>query len=73
MKGKADKLSKADRALLSQAVTEPTLTVQVDSHNSAVLAQLHDNVTNIHTEDYKKDPCSGRMERQAKPLKGGKN
>lgn len=84
VKEKSATLSEADRALLSQAVTEPArcptdvlhifaTNKQVDSHNSAVLTQLHYDITNIPADDYKKDPCSGKMEQQGEPLKGGKN
>uniref|UniRef100_A0A8C9XC72 ATP-dependent DNA helicase n=1 Tax=Sander lucioperca TaxID=283035 RepID=A0A8C9XC72_SANLU len=84
VKEKSEELSEADRALLSQAVTEPELcptdvlhifatNKQVDSHNSAMLALLHSHITKIDADDYKKDPQTGRMARQAKPFKGNRN
>uniref|UniRef100_A0A8D0D7L8 ATP-dependent DNA helicase n=1 Tax=Sander lucioperca TaxID=283035 RepID=A0A8D0D7L8_SANLU len=84
VKEKSDELSEADRALLSQAVTEPELcptdvlhifatNKQVDAHNSAMLALLHSHITKIDADDYKKDPQTGRMARQAKPFKGNRN
>ncbi|XP_062414952.1 uncharacterized protein LOC134107225 [Pungitius pungitius] len=84
VKGKSDELSKADRALLSQTITEPSLcppdvlhifatNKQVDSHNSVTLALLHSNITKIDADDYKKDPRTGRMARQAQPYKGTRN
>ena len=84
VKEKSEELSEPDRALLSQAVTEPELcptdvlhifatNKQVDSHNSAMLALLHSHITEIDADDYKKDPQTGRMARQAKPFKGNRN
>ncbi|XP_068449333.1 uncharacterized protein [Clinocottus analis] len=84
VKGKSDELSEADRALLSQTITDPALcpadvlhifatNKQVDSHNSATLALLHFHVTKIDADDYKKDPRTGRMARQDKPYKGNRN
>lgn len=86
VKEKSHELSGADRALLSQAFTEPALcptdvlhifatNKQVDSHNAAALAQLHSHshITTIDADDYKKDPHSGSMARQVTPFKGGKN
>ncbi|TDG95953.1 hypothetical protein EPR50_G00242030 [Perca flavescens] len=56
VKEKSEELSEPDRALLSQAVTQPELcptdvlhifatNKQVDSHNSAMLALLHSHIT----------------------------
>ncbi|TDG95925.1 hypothetical protein EPR50_G00243830 [Perca flavescens] len=84
VKEKSEELSEPDRALLSQAVTEPELcptdvlhifatNKQVDSHNSAMLALLHSHITEIDADDYKKDPQTGRMARQDKPFKGNRN
>ncbi|KAK0139103.1 ATP-dependent DNA helicase PIF1 [Merluccius polli] len=84
VKEKSKELSEADRALLSQTVTEAPLcptdvlhifatNKQVDFHNSATLALLHSNITAIDADDYKKEPHTGRMTRQVKPYKGGKN
>ena len=84
VKGKSDELSEADRALLSQTITEPArcpadvlhifaTNKQVDSHNSATLARLHSHITTIDADDYKKDPRTGRMARQDKPYKGNRD
>ncbi|XP_050924886.1 uncharacterized protein LOC127140941 [Lates calcarifer] len=84
VKEKSDELSDADRALLSQAVTQPQLCPtdvlhifatnrQVDAHNSATLAQPHCHITTIDADDYKKDPRSVRMTQQDKPVKGARN
>ncbi|XP_062338207.1 uncharacterized protein LOC134036985 [Osmerus eperlanus] len=84
VKGKSEALSQADRALLSQTITEPSLcppdvlhifatNKQVDSHNSVTLSLLHSNITKIDADDYKKDPQTGRMARQDKPYKGNRN
>lgn len=70
--------------MLSQTVTEPALcptdvlhifatNKQVHKHNAAILALLHSHITIIDADDYKKDPHSGQMARQAAPCKGGKN
>ena len=82
IKQKSDTLSEADRALLSQAITEPALCPinvlhifprnhQVDKHNSETLKLLHSDITIIDADDYKKDR-SGRMVRQEKPSGGTK-
>ncbi|KAL4009568.1 hypothetical protein ACER0C_003420 [Sarotherodon galilaeus] len=84
VKGKLDELCEADRNLLSQAITEPALcptdalhifatNKEVDAHNSATLALLHTHIIDIHADDYRKDPRTGRMALQDRPLKGGKN
>ncbi|CAI5653238.1 unnamed protein product [Oreochromis niloticus] len=84
VKGKLDELCEADRNLLSQAITEPALcptdalhifatNKEVDAHNSATLGLLHTHIIDIHADDYRKDPRTGRMALQDRPLKGGKN
>ncbi|CAI5669453.1 unnamed protein product [Oreochromis niloticus] len=84
VKGKLDELCEADRNLLSQAITEPALcptdalhifatNKEVDKHNSATLALLHTHIIDIHADDYRKDPRTGRMALQDRPSKGGKN
>ncbi|KAL3987964.1 antigen [Sarotherodon galilaeus] len=66
------------------AITEPALcptdvlhifatNKQVDAHNSATLALLHTHIIDIHADDYRKDPRTGRMALQDRPFKGGKN
>ena len=72
VKEKLDKLSEADRPLLSQTVTEPALcptdvlhifatNKQVDAHNSATLTELHSYITKIDADDYRKDPRNSKM------------
>ncbi|KAL3987651.1 hypothetical protein ACER0C_014766 [Sarotherodon galilaeus] len=84
VKGKLDELCEADRNLLSQAITEPALcptdalhifatNKEVDAHNSATLGLLHTHIIDIHADDYRKDPRTGRMALQDRPFKGGKN
>ncbi|XP_025760247.1 uncharacterized protein LOC112844863 [Oreochromis niloticus] len=84
VKGKLDELCEADRNLLSQAITEPALcptdalhifatNKEVDAHNSATLALLNTHIIDIHADDYRKDPRTGRMALQDRPFKGGKN
>ncbi|KAL3988863.1 hypothetical protein ACER0C_013181 [Sarotherodon galilaeus] len=84
VKGKLDVLCEADRNLLSQAITEPArcptdalhifaTNKEVDAHNSATLGLLHTHIIDIHADDYRKDPRTGRMALQDRPFKGGKN
>ncbi|XP_025759938.1 uncharacterized protein LOC109197979 isoform X1 [Oreochromis niloticus] len=84
VKGKLDELCEADRNLLSQAITEPGLcptdalhifatNKEVDAHNSATLGLLHIHIIDIHADDYRKDPRTGRMALHDRPFKGGKN
>ncbi|XP_019217525.1 uncharacterized protein LOC109202971 [Oreochromis niloticus] len=72
VKGKLDVLCEADRNLLSQAITEPAhcptdalhifaTNKEVDAHNSATLGLLHTHIIDIHADDYRKDPRTGRM------------
>ncbi|KAF7642556.1 hypothetical protein LDENG_00255880 [Lucifuga dentata] len=83
VKDKDDELSEEDRALLSQTITEPDLcptdvlhifaiNKQVDQHNTATLALLHDHIIKIDADDDKEDPRTGRMTRQAAPCQGTK-
>ncbi|XP_034567817.1 uncharacterized protein LOC117832690 isoform X2 [Notolabrus celidotus] len=84
VKNKSDELSEADRALLSQRITEPELCPtdvlhifatnrQVDAHNSATLSLLHYDITSIDADDFKKDQHTGHMKRQGAPCKGGRS
>uniref|UniRef100_A0A8C5FK64 ATP-dependent DNA helicase n=2 Tax=Gadus morhua TaxID=8049 RepID=A0A8C5FK64_GADMO len=81
VKEKDDVLSGQDKALLSQAVTVPALcpkdilhifatNKQVDAHNSTTLALFHSDIMKIDAHDYKKDPKTGRMAKQATPFHG---
>ncbi|XP_078791854.1 uncharacterized protein LOC144986979 isoform X2 [Oryzias latipes] len=84
VKEKTEELSQEDRDLLSQTITDasrcPTDVLhifatnkQVDEHNSATLSLLHPDVISIDADDFRKDPQTGRMTRQDKPGKGGRN
>ncbi|CAJ1085629.1 uncharacterized protein LOC117832690 isoform X2 [Xyrichtys novacula] len=84
VKTRSDELSEADRALLSQRVTEPQLcpsdvlhifatNKQVAAHNSATLSQHHSDITTIDADDFKKDPQTGHMKRQGAPCHGSRN
>ncbi|CAJ1080787.1 uncharacterized protein LOC117832690 isoform X2 [Xyrichtys novacula] len=84
VKTRSDELSEADRALLSQRVTEPQLcpsdvlhifatNKQVAAHNSATLSLLHSDITTIDADDFKKDPHTGHMKRQGAPCHGSRN
>lgn len=80
VKDKTGELSEADRASLSQTITEPALcptdvlhifatNKQVNAHNSATLAVLYSHITDIDADDCKEDPHAGRMAPQATPFK----
>ena len=84
VKDKSEELSESDRALLSQAITEPAqrpadalhifaTNKQVGAHNTEKLTKNYSNVTKIDADDYKKDPRNGKMTRQEQPFKGGTN
>ncbi|XP_078786332.1 uncharacterized protein LOC144981283 isoform X1 [Oryzias latipes] len=84
VKEKTEELSQEDRDLLSQTITDasrcPTDVLhifatnkQVDEHNCATLTLLHPDVISIDADDFQKDPQTGRMTRQDKPGKGGRN
>ena len=84
VKCKTDELSQEDRDLLSQTITAPdqcptdvlhifATNKRVDEHNSATLTLLHSDVVDIDADDFQKDPRTGRMARQDKPCKGGRN
>ncbi|XP_024120187.1 uncharacterized protein LOC112141313 [Oryzias melastigma] len=84
VKDKSEELSQEDRALLTQAVTQPALcpidalhifatNKQVNDHNSSTLSKLHANIIALPAHDYKKDLTTGRMTRQDQPMKGNSN
>ncbi|XP_013855916.1 ATP-dependent DNA helicase PIF1 [Austrofundulus limnaeus] len=81
VKERRDELSQADRDLLSRTVTEPELcptdvlhifatNKQVNEHNTATLEKFHSNIIKIDADDFQKDPQTGRMSRQNRPLAG---
>ena len=82
-KQKKEALSVADKELICQAVINSTdfskcvmhifpTNKEVDQHNSAILSALYTEIVNIDGEDYKNDPQTGQMQRQASPFKGHK-
>ncbi|KAJ8011953.1 hypothetical protein DPEC_G00063670 [Dallia pectoralis] len=84
VKQKMDPLSNDDKALLDQALTDPSrcpndvlhifaTNKEVHKHNAETVSVLHANVTNIDADDYKKDPKTGVMQRQLNPSKGQKD
>ncbi|KAM9699314.1 uncharacterized protein ACNS7B_003452 [Menidia menidia] len=84
VKERADQLSEADRDLLSQVITEPSLCPTevlhifptnrlVDEHNSAALSFFHSDILTIDADDFQKDPRTGRMARKGAPCKGTRN
>ena len=72
VKGKRDRLSTEDRALLTQACTEGqdgphdvlhifARNQAVDDHNEKAIEQLGTEIFTILAEDYTKDSCTGEM------------
>ncbi|RXN32197.1 replicase helicase endonuclease [Labeo rohita] len=45
---------------------------EVDNHNTEAISSRFSDVINIDAHDYKKDPRTGEMKRQAAPFKGDK-
>uniref|UniRef100_A0A8C1LAF7 ATP-dependent DNA helicase n=1 Tax=Cyprinus carpio TaxID=7962 RepID=A0A8C1LAF7_CYPCA len=45
---------------------------EVDSHNTEAISSRFSDIINLDAHDYKKDPRTGEMRRQAVPLKGDK-
>ncbi|XP_076838347.1 uncharacterized protein LOC143483367 [Brachyhypopomus gauderio] len=83
LKGKGEALSEGDRALLTQAVTQPAdcpkdvlhvfaTNKLVEQHNTTIISDLYSELTNIDAHDYKKDLQTGRMEKQNTPFEGRK-
>ena len=80
VKEKEEALSEQDKALLSKAVTYPAhcpkdilhvfaTNKQVDAHNLTSLELFHSDIIKIDADDYRKDPRTGRMAREATPFK----
>ncbi|KAI5614793.1 hypothetical protein C0J50_11103, partial [Silurus asotus] len=83
VKPKHEVLSKEDRALLAPCLTKPidcphkTLHIfatnkEVQKHNTAIVNALHPDIVNVEAEDFRKDPRTGEMKKQSKPVKGKK-
>ncbi len=45
---------------------------EVDNHNTEAISSRFSDIINVDANDYKKDPRTGEMRRQAVPLKGDK-
>nr|XP_021330385.1 uncharacterized protein LOC101882679 [Danio rerio] len=84
VKRKSDALKEEDRALLLQAVKNPqdcprdalhifATNKEVHSHNCETVNALHADIVTIDAEDYRKDPRTGGMKRQTKPVMGKKD
>ncbi|XP_061154317.1 uncharacterized protein LOC133167487 isoform X2 [Syngnathus typhle] len=84
VKDRSRELSEPDASLLATRYASPVTcpknilhifatNKQVDGHNSAMLNLLHKDVVQIDADDYKKDKKTGRMARQATPVRGPKN
>ncbi|KAG1928320.1 ATP-dependent DNA helicase PIF1 [Pimephales promelas] len=84
VKQKTDDLSEEDRALLLQAVKDPNdcpcdalhvfaTNKEVHGHNTKTIHALHTDIITIDAEDYRKDPRTGGMKRQKKPITGKKD
>uniref|UniRef100_A0A9J7WXW9 ATP-dependent DNA helicase n=1 Tax=Cyprinus carpio carpio TaxID=630221 RepID=A0A9J7WXW9_CYPCA len=82
VKQKHEKLTDEDKCML-EAVTRssskecPTHVLhifatnkEVDKHNTEAISLCFSNILNIDAHDYKKDPRTGEMKRQAAPFKG---
>ncbi|XDV19594.1 hypothetical protein PO909_025040 [Leuciscus waleckii] len=84
VKQKTDDLAEEDRALLLQAVKDPkdcpcdalhifATNKEVHAHNTKTIHALHTDIITIDAEDYRKDPRTGGMKRQKKPITGKKD
>ncbi len=84
VKQKQEKLNDADKCML-ETVTRYSLeecptdalhvyatNKEVDNHNIEAISSRFSNIFNIDADDYKKDPRTGEMKRQAAPCKGDK-
>ncbi len=84
VKQKTDDLVEQDRDLLLQAVKDPkdcpcdalhvfATNKEVHRHNTETIHALHADIITIDAEDYRKDPRTGGMKRQNKPVTGKKD
>uniref|UniRef100_A0A9J7WVU2 ATP-dependent DNA helicase n=1 Tax=Cyprinus carpio carpio TaxID=630221 RepID=A0A9J7WVU2_CYPCA len=84
VKQKQDKLTDADKCMLETVTRSspeecPTDALhiyatnkEVENHNTEAISLRFSNIINIDADDYKKDPRTGEMKRQAAPCKGEK-
>ncbi|XP_055056177.2 uncharacterized protein [Misgurnus anguillicaudatus] len=81
---KTDVLREEDRVLLLQAVKNPedcphdalhifATNKEVHMHNTKTIQAIHTDIITIDAEDYRKDPRTGVMKRQKKPVTGKKD
>ncbi len=84
VKQKTDDLAEQDRDLLLQAVKDPkdcpcdalhvfATNKEVHRHNTETIHALHADIITIDAKDYRKDPRTGGMKRQKKPVTGKKD
>uniref|UniRef100_A0A8C1N1W6 ATP-dependent DNA helicase n=1 Tax=Cyprinus carpio TaxID=7962 RepID=A0A8C1N1W6_CYPCA len=84
VKQKQDQLTDTDKCMLETVTRSspeecPTDALhvyatnkEVENHNTEAISLRFSNIINIHADDYKKDPRTGEMKRQAAPCKGEK-
>ncbi|XP_062373231.1 tripartite motif-containing protein 5-like [Sardina pilchardus] len=83
VKRKDEPLTEADRSLLSQAICQAencpkdvlhvfATNKEVNKHNADTISGLFSELVNVEAHDYRKDPQTGRMERQKAPFEGRK-
>ncbi len=82
VKQKHAKLTDADKCMLEAVIRSSpeecpidalhiyATNKEVDSHNTEAISSRFSDIINIDAHDYKKDPGTGEMKRQAVPLKG---
>ncbi len=84
VKQKTEALREEDGSLLLQAVKKPedcprdalhifATNKEVHRHNADTVHALHTDIITIDAEDYRKDPRTGAMKRQNKPVIGKKD
>ncbi|XP_026102347.1 uncharacterized protein LOC113073807 isoform X1 [Carassius auratus] len=84
VKQKHEKLTDADKCMLEAVIRSSpeecpidalhiyATNKEVDSHNTEAISTRFSDIINLDAHDYKKDPRTGEMKRQAVPLKGDK-
>ncbi len=84
VKQKHTKLTDADKCMLEAVIRSSpeecpidalhiyATNKEVDNHNTEAISSRFSDIINVDANDYKKDPRTGEMRRQAVPLKGDK-
>ncbi len=84
VKPKHAKLTDADKCMLEAVIRSSpeecpidalhiyATNKEVDNHNTEAISSRFSDIINVDANDYKKDPRTGEMRRQAVPLKGDK-